>query len=341
LVYFVVKYHGLNFTSFVSLMILARLVPSALNVYFIIKYRLLVGISFRDDISWDMVKPEFLRYSGNMFLLQMIALFAFQADKFVIGFILAASSVTIYAVVTKPMFIIRMVVNQSLIALGPFFAREEHSGNEALVNRMISSGGVVLSVVVFPLVALLCLFNKPFLHLWIGEPYSHYAYWGALGSICFVFGTMYAFFVRYLTYTKQVAIVRNVNIWTTLLNFVVSVVGTYLWGIGGVIVGSLVQAMVQVPIYTRLAMRMRGLSIGDLYPPLMLKNMLYLVVVSLLAGAAVQRWGIDSWWDFFTLLIGSAIALYAYGVLMLLRTGVVPKNVYGDLSLAPRAKVAG
>jgi len=325
-VFFVVKVWGLSFFAFAAAMMIGQLIPVLLNVLVIVRKSLLKNVSFRQGLSWEIIKSEFFHYSANLFALQLISLFAFQIDRFVVGGILSAAMVTTYIIVTKPMFIIRMVSNQTLSVLSPVLAEIGRAGDDIRLNSIIRRGNLALSILVFPMTALVVIFIQKFIDLWIGGVHSNYAMWGAIASLVFVFAPFYGIVIRTLTYTGKVEIVRNISFWTVLLNLVVSIAGTYYFGIGGVIIGSIVQAAIQVPIYFRVMKVERGLSIGDMIPRIFWSNAAFVALVGLGLFLIVGELNLDNWWKLLFAAAISAAMLFSYGAWILLKQQLLSRH---------------
>jgi O-antigen/teichoic acid export membrane protein len=325
--FFVVKYWGLSFFAFAVFMMLGRLIPIVLNTLVILQKKLLKGVSLRQGLNWALIRSEFFRYSANLFALQLISFCAFQIDKFVIGGILSAAMVTVYIVVTKPMFIVRMVSNQTLMVLAPVLAEIGRSGDDSHLNSIIRRGNLALAVLVFPMVALVFIFIQQFIDIWIGGVHSDYAFWGAIASLSFIFSPFYGISSRALTYTGNIVVVRRISFWTTLLNVIVSLVGTFYLGIGGVILGSLVQAAIQVPIYFRVMKQERGLGPSNLIPGLFWINAGFVLAVGSGLFFLMRRVSFDNWVHFAVALLVATALLYSFGIWIVLRQNLLSRHL--------------
>lgn len=328
--YFVVKNYGLDFYSFVTVMMIGRLIPGVINLIIIYTKGLLVGISLHKTRSSNILRSEFFRYSANLFSLQIIAICTFQLDKFVIGTIMSASFVTVYTIITKPMFIIRMVNNQSLAVLGPMFSKKMRMQDTAWVKEILFRGNLAHSLMIYPMVAMLIIFIQPFMDFWMPE-FSQYAYWGGIAGLIFLFAPFYSFLIRLLIYTGKVAVVRKINVWTALVNLVISIIGSFFFGIGGVILGSIIQAAVQVPIYIVVAKRIYGLGVKDMFPKEMFINTLFLVVASIGMYFLIHQIILDGLVMFFGMLVGATLGLYSLGIYFLLKKRLLTRPAMGTL----------
>ena len=69
--------------------------------------------------------------------------------------------------------------------------------------------------------------------------------------------------------------VRNINFFTVLINFLISVVGTFYFGIGGVILGSLAQAILGAIACNYLFFQKHQVRFSQIYSPSMFLNLTF------------------------------------------------------------------
>jgi hypothetical protein len=104
-----------------------------------------------------------------------------------------------------------------------------------------------------------------------------------------------------------------------LLNLAVSVLGTIYFGIGGVIIGSLAQAVIKVPICFRVMKLERGLSIRDMIPRQLWSNAAFVAVVGSILFLIVRDTSIVRWTQFGAAILISTILLYSYGIWLMFK----------------------
>ena len=308
-----------SFIGFVLWMMLSQLLPAICNSIIILRKNLLRGFSWQGGINRDVLFSEFMQFSGNLFLLQLIGIFAFQTDKLIVGAILTPAMVTILTVVTKPMFIARMVNNQTVLVFGPLFAKRARKGNATDSLEILRRGNLLIGVLMLPITAMLVILIQPFIDLYIGGEHSRFAYWGGIAGLVYVFSPFFGLVQRFMVYTDQVRQVRNISFWLVLANVVISVVGTFYFGIGGVVLGSLIQSMLGVIAYNWLFVKTRDIKLSSIYSPLGYINLLYVLVVGAGLYWFVSKLEIVSWWHFIGVGLICTPVLYAFGLAMVYR----------------------
>jgi len=301
---------------FSGIVMLGRLLPAAINALFIHRFKLLDGIDLRSVSLKGIFRTEFMNYSGHLFLLQLTSILTFQVDKLVVGSMLGSSMVTIHNVITKPMFIIRMITNQTLLVFGPLFAQKNRVGDLSTIDTIIGRGNLLLSIVVIPIIALNFMLIKPFIAIYVGDPFTDYAYWGGIASLIFLTAPFSGLVSRMLVFSGHVRQMRNVNIALAVLNFSVSAYATLHLGIGGVIVGSIVQSLLTVPAYNYILGRSRTVHWPQLYPPMMFVNVAYVVIASIFINAYISNLEINTWLKLFTVCFVASILLIGPGLLV-------------------------
>ena len=318
----------LSFIGFVFLTMVSQLLPAACNAFIIVKKKLLEGFSWQAGINRDILFSEFIKFSGNMFLLQLIGIFAFQTDKLIVGAILTPAMVTILTVVTKPMFIARMVNNQTLLVFGPLFAKRNRGGDDSKSFEILRRGNLLISVLMLPITALLVILIQPFIDLYIGGEHSRYAYWGGIAGLIYVFAPFSGLVQRFMVYTDQLRQVRNISFCLVLANVIISIAGTFYFGIGGVVLGSLFQSMLGAFAYNWLFMKTRGVDLQSIYSPLILTNLLFVLIIGAGLYWIVNSSQIDSWWHFIAAGLICSLILYSFGLIMVYRKRlwVAPSN---------------
>jgi len=314
-----VLYRSLDFRSYLIISILGNLVPFACYaIYFHSRTR--VELTFRSGIK-GLFRSDYWKMSSNFFVIQVTSFLFSLADKFIISFIIGATSVVYYSVVTKVAYIIRMVNNQTLAVISPVISRARESKDNELIGKIIREGAVYQFILLLPLITTSALFLRPFLRLWIGGDYVAYSHWGVLALVIYLIGPFSAMVQRVLIFGGHEAEVRNVTIWLVLSNVVISILLTYVLGIGGVIVGSVFQAVIAIPIFKRMAATLLDVHYRFINKDGVIGIITALVLVTVFFLFRVEG-HIGSWMAL--LLIGSAFLgiQLVYPVLKLVKGGM-------------------
>ena len=157
---------------------------------------------------------------------------------------------------------------------------------------------------------------KPFIAIYVGDPFTDYAYWGGIASLIFLTAPFSGLVSRMLVFSGHVRQMRNVNIALAVLNLSVSAYATLHLGIGGVIVGSIVQSLLTVPAYNYILGRSRTVHWPQLYPPMMFVNVAYVVIASIFINAYISNLEINTWLKLFTVCLVASIILIGPGLLV-------------------------
>lgn len=293
--YFVVKKWDINFSLFVGLSLLAKATPFFLNFHVIRNKRLLQNVRIRYRITKPDFKSDFFRFSTDMFILALLEMFVFKLDTLLIGGILSAALVTKYAVVTKPMFVIKTIDGYIFTALQPMIAREHVGNNSTFLEKVVRTGAELNFAIILPLCLLTILLLQPFLHLWIGDDFDEYIIWGKIAVLIYVVKPIYGFIVKFLVNIGVTKEMKQIRLLTTIVNLVLSIILTFNCGIGGVILGTLASNFIGMPFYIWVGRKKMNLKFRDLLSHYTLINIFYLGVLYFLFTELVD-WNPESSW---------------------------------------------
>ena len=260
---------------------------------------------------------DFWKSSKDFFVIQVTSFLFTLADKFIISIIIGATQVLYYSVVTKVAFIIRMVNNQTLIVINPIIAKAKASGNKELLEKIIMQGAMYQFMLMVPLIFTSGLMLKSFIALWIGGEYVRFSEWGVLALGIYLLGPFSAMVQRVLIFGGYESRIKYVTIWLVSINVAVSIAFTFFIGIGGVIVGSVVQSLIAIPVFKRLARELLGIEYSVLD-----KDALIVLLISLLTCVGfyyfnIEHW-IDNWISFLVIGLLLFCFLVAYPAYLLL-----------------------
>lgn len=244
-------YGHLSFKHFLLISIAGNLLPYiCYAIYFHNRYQM--QIRFEIGIK-GLFTSDFWSMSKNFFVIQITSFLFSMADKFIISFIIGATSVVYYTVVTKISYIVRMVNNQTLLVINPMIAKARESNDFVLLGKIVKQGAVYQFILMLPIITTAALFLRAFLTLWIGGEYIAYAHWGVLALVIYLLGPFSGMVQRVLIYGGFEGVVKNLTLKLVILNVVTSIAFTYLLGIGGVIIGSVIQALISIPVFKQKA----------------------------------------------------------------------------------------
>jgi O-antigen/teichoic acid export membrane protein len=285
----------LSFQTYLIISMLGNILPFVVYAYYFHSTtRIQVSGLPQFSTLW---KSSFWQSSKDFFVIQVTSFLFSLADKFIISFIVGATQVVYYSVVTKIAFIIRMVNNQTLIVINPIIAKAKESKDKALIDKIIRQGGVYQFLLMLPLIVSAALFLKAFIRLWIGGAYTQYSHWGVLALVIYLLGPFSAMVQRVLIFGGYESKVKMVTIYLVLVNIAVSVILTYWIGMGGVIIGSIVQSLIAIPVFKKLAKDLLEVDYSLLTKDTIIATLIAaLIVITFIASGLEHH--IDSWAKF-------------------------------------------
>lgn len=295
--------YKLSFNQYLIINMLGNLIPFLLYAwYFHQKYE----ISFQSAPDFKQLwGSDFWKSSKDFFVIQVTSFLFTLADKFIISIIIGATQVLYYTVVTKVAFIIRMVNNQTLIVINPIIAKAKESGNKDLIERIIMKGAMYQFLMMLPLIVTSGLMLKSFISLWIGGDFIKYSSWGVLALSIYLLGPFSAMVQRVLIFGGYEARIKYITIWLVLINLAVSIVFTFFVGIGGVIIGSVVQSLIAIPIFKRLAKNLLQIEYSILD-----RHAIIALGISILTCIGFYYFGMEKWVDSWVSFVMIGILLF-------------------------------
>lgn len=255
---FFIFWWELNFYSYLIILMIGNLFPFVIYaIYFHSKnsVRVKIGKPF-----FNLFQNDFWQMSRNFFAIQVTSFLFSLADKFIISIIIGASSLVYYTVVTKISYIVRMVNNQTLLVISPLISKARENNDQILISKIIKDGSMFQLLLMLPIITTSGLFLKPFIRLWIGGDFVNFAYWGVISLLIYVLGPFSGMVQRVLIYGGFEFVVKRINYVLILINLLSSIILTYFIGIGGVIIGSIIQTIIAIPIFKQKAKELLGID---------------------------------------------------------------------------------
>ena len=212
------------------------------------------------NASAAVVRTEPFRYARNTFVLSIFGFFSQSVDRLVLGLALGPAAVTIYTVVVKPYQIVKSLLGRFYAIYAPYFVRIDQRLSRRSVDAFIRDFSKVMIAALTLLMAVAIIVLPEAIRLWLGtDAYDAYVVYGqlllavvALRSLSYQYSTA----IYILGETHRLI---GVEIGSVLVNFAVSVYLVNVIGVGGVIVGTLVQLTLTVPVIYAIGTRfLRG-----------------------------------------------------------------------------------
>ena len=318
--YLVVQKLRLNFILFVGLSFLVKAIPFFLNLYVIRYKKLLQGVKINLRIKGMDLKTDFFRFSSDMFILALLEMFVFKLDTLLIGGILSAALITTYTVVTKPMFVIKTIDGFVFSALQPMIAREHARNNSSFLDKVIRTGAELNFAIILPLCLLTILLLQPFLSLWVGESYNDYIVWGKIAVLIYVFKPFFGIIVKFLVNTGVTREMKQIRFLTASTNLILSIVLSFNFNIGGVILGTLISNFIGIPLYLLVGKNKLNLGFGDILSQRTVINIIYLGFLYVLLTEIIIFNPGKSWVNFVIYASITGVVSYAISAYTLLKS---------------------
>ncbi len=308
--YLMVLFFPIGIIEFVILFAISNLVPYCIYFLRLIKSGLIDLRSWSSASFFEKPKEEYLKFSLNMFYVQLTSFFFTLFDKFIIGAMLGPVQLVYYNAVTKLSFIVRMINNQSLLVLNPMIAKiskENLSNTESIIEKV----SLIQFIVILPIVAGVSILIYPFIDLWLGKDFLPYTHWGIFALLIYVIGPFSGMIQRVLKFGGFDHLLVKVNIFLVLINLFFSILLTNFVGIGGPILGSLIQVFLSVLTFQYLGRKLLGVKGGRFDTHLLISSFIALLVC-LLGFKWLQLFPIVSWLNliFFALVLTIPLSLH-------------------------------
>ena len=164
----VILYHGSNSVGFTSVMLAFEIIACLL-----VMYKAHQHVHFKKNhMPFKQLKEVFL-FSGNLFILAIVAQIYWQVDKLVLGMCVGTVIVAIYSAALNIMNIVRNVSSSIKDVLIPRATRIDLNSPESslhITDFMVKSGRIIF-IVYGLLISGLTVLGYKFIYLWLGEDY--------------------------------------------------------------------------------------------------------------------------------------------------------------------------
>jgi O-antigen/teichoic acid export membrane protein len=152
----------------------------SLSVFFsfltLISYLVLIRKNvphYKMRLEFDVtIVKQFIRYSINIFLSKLSALFSTYLVRFILAYFLTPAAVTLYVVPNKLLGAVGGVLSSGANSLFPFISTlHARSDKPGIRKSFIKATGVFTGIAV-PAFLFLSLFSKPVLTIWMGAEFA-------------------------------------------------------------------------------------------------------------------------------------------------------------------------
>lgn len=223
--------------------VLYRKVPHLLRMDFL-----------RRPTTVPLLEGEVFQYAKETFYLSAVGFFSQNSDRLLIGFFLDVRFVTVYTVITKPYAILKSALGKFYVVFTPYYVRIlQHGGMETLKRFLVKFSAV--SNFILSLLILSGILALPSLvRLWLNtDAYDPYIIYGQILVLIYTIRTLAVMFTSAMYVTGETRRLLTLEIVSVVINLAVSLALINLIGVGGVLIGTVVQLLVSVPYILHLA----------------------------------------------------------------------------------------
>lgn len=258
-------YLGSDLVTIVIVSSFTNLIPWIGN-YVVIKKSLESWKFSVDSISFQKIK-EIFHFSFWVFVQQLIVLAIYQTDQIIIGVLLPVATITIYSVVTKLFFIVRQLNGTFLGVIWPAIFAANKINDLDFIKKMVTKGCRYISIIVVPISSLGLIISPDFIKLWMGESYSEYSIWSQLLFFIWLFAPLFGVLGNVMIGIGKIKLINLIGVISTSFNLLIGIVLTKHFGIGGVILGTVITYIIGMPIQFPIYLRILKINITEVLLP--------------------------------------------------------------------------
>jgi O-antigen/teichoic acid export membrane protein len=195
------------------------------------------------EVEWSLKSvriAQIKRMSGfsfGMFHLSLLAMLSTKVDNIILGQMLGMTSVAIYAIISKPYEIIKMLSGLLMKTLMPVTYNVIPNATKEEKEDLIYSAVKYRTLIDVSLSAVTIVVLPSFINLWVGQEYMQYVIWGQLFASIHLFMGL-ASLGNVARAIGAMSLVNSMLTIKVLVNVIISIIMTKVMGFGGVIIGT-------------------------------------------------------------------------------------------------------
>lgn len=266
---------------------------------------------------WDGAAfKEAFSYTILLFVQSLIIQFNGNVDNIVIGAVIGTSAVTVYSFAIQIYNMYEQCATSISGVLLPSVTNRIYSGAtpRELEDMVVKYGRVQWAVLGAALGGIIC-FGREFFALWLGEGFEDCYYLALILMIPASFPLIVNVCLAILKAKNLLGFRTVAMAYSVLLNTVLTVIGTRIWGYwaaaAGTAISTVVGSVISLNIYYKVKL---GMNVFGLYFRIM-RRITLCVLVACLSGFALNTVLSGSWSAF---LVKAMIFVMIYGVMMIL-----------------------
>ena len=199
------------------------------------------------DFNKQTISP-ILGFSLKLMVLEIISMFSFQVDTFVIAYFLPISYVATYAIITKLFYLFQGVYGVILGVVQPMIFDAAHKDDKAFIRKMALKGFKYILIFYIPLIVVAAIFAEPFIYLWVGEEYGQYAIWASVFLLQYLISPAVGVLGTISIGMSKLKYIQIYGIFSALSNLILSIIFVKMYGFHGVILGTVITTFFGVMI---------------------------------------------------------------------------------------------
>ena len=265
---------GFSVINFSLLMVCISTLSLALDLLLVRRKKLLQGIPIKLKLNNTIFRSTNIVYNYRLFLLSLVGFLAIQADRLIIASFFSVASVAIYAIITKPYFLLKGLLATSYPVIQPQLSKYNMQQNREDFNdftsRLIRSSFVLfLSGISF-----ISIFFEEALWIWLrSADYNNHTVWGVLMLLGLGITVLYS---------DKVKNILNFSFISVSINLLISIILTSYIGFQGVIIGTTTQIILEFFYFNHLAKNELAVNLKMIYTKRLVVATLSIILFSII-----------------------------------------------------------
>lgn len=279
IIYMLSKGHALITLAVIAT--IETIIKTSAHVFIISRCKYGRYIFSKKHISWrSLVEP--ITFGCKSSINYISGILAISTDSIVIAAFLGPIIVTYYSISAKLVLTVCSLLGALSLALMPFFSNLDAQGDKDRVVIAMTKISKYLAGVMVPILLALCFLGVPFVSRWMGPEYA------ANGRIVLyaLVGANIMFYVNpchnhFLTGIGSHGFLAKINLLSSVLNLILSLILVRFYGKEGVALGTLMASLIFSPIVLAYTCKCLGISIlkyvKQVLVPLIVPNTIFIV----------------------------------------------------------------
>ena len=210
--------------------------------------------SFKIQLFKSQLKSEFknlFQFSIGLYLIALAHLFIYKTDKIILGIFLAISAITYYQIAFVFINIIISINAMISSVFIPLVSEANGKENHDLLEKLKYMVPKYSAAALFPIIIIVFIYAQPIILFYMGDEYIHVATILRVFVIYWFVITLSPLGAMLLGLGKYKPVLK-VHLIGVFINLTVSIIGVKLLGVIGVVLGTVFQYILVLPIQAHL-----------------------------------------------------------------------------------------